>query len=493
MENSTSSIYYGTSKIRILFASLIQSSNTLFKIATMFLTYVATGGFGLTVLVAGYIASAARIFDGITDPIAAWFVPSVRSRFGVARPTVFLGYLLQFVTVLLLYHVCPGTGSVVVYAILYFINIIGYTLVNMGNELLQNIITNDPKKRPLVFRYSATVTTLVTMVLSLYRAKILFPKYGKMSLPFFEELSVFILVVTTIFVVVGLIAVAPVDNAENFEKNYHGATKFKLKDIWNLVIHNPAFIACFVSKATDKLASETASNTAVDTILFGIIIGNYAFSGDISIYNTIISLILIWVVTSRAKKSGNRAAYIRWCWISIITAIVTIIFMAVIDTTTIGASFIPSAIFILLYGMNRAFKSATNTTVNSMQVDIVDYEFYLHGKYLGPLVGSVSNILGKAFDSFSALIIAGCLGLLGYVETMPQPGDPLTSAVFWVTMFIWLGMPTLGFIASLIAMHWYPLTKEKMVEVQTANKARREQNAAAYEAEQATKENVGSK
>ena len=45
-------------------------------------------------------------------------------------------------------------------------------------------------------------------------------------------------------------------------------------------------------------------------------------------------------------------------------------------------------------------------------------------------------------------------------------------------------MPTLGFIASLIAMHWYPLTKEKMVEV------RREQNAAAYEAEQATKENI---
>jgi len=34
------------------------------------------------------------------------------------------------------------------------------------------------------------------------------------------------------------------------------------------------------------------------------------------------------------------------------------------------------------------------------------------------------------------------------------------------------------------------LTKEKMVEVQTSNKARREQNAAAYEAEQATKENI---
>lgn len=70
MENSTSSVYYGVSKPRIFLASMIQSSNTLFKIAMGSLTYIATGGFGLTVLLAGWIASAARIFDGITDPIA---------------------------------------------------------------------------------------------------------------------------------------------------------------------------------------------------------------------------------------------------------------------------------------------------------------------------------------------------------------------------------------------------------------------------------------
>ena len=33
MENSTSSVYYGVSKPRIFLASMIQSSNTLFKIA----------------------------------------------------------------------------------------------------------------------------------------------------------------------------------------------------------------------------------------------------------------------------------------------------------------------------------------------------------------------------------------------------------------------------------------------------------------------------
>lgn len=488
MENSTSSIYYGVSKPRIFLASMIQSSNTLFKIAMGSLTYIATGGFGLTVLLAGWIASSARIFDGITDPIAAWFVPKVRSRFGVASPTIFLGYFLQLVTVFLLYHVFPGkTTSAVLYAALYFINIIGYTLLNMGNELLQNIITNDPQKRPLVFRYSATVTSLVTMVYSLYRARILYPKYGEISLPYLKELTTVIFILATLMVVIGLIAAAPIDNATNFERDFHGATKFKLKDIWNLVAHNPAFITCFLSKATDKVASETASNSAISTLLFGIVIGNYAFSGDISVYNTIISLILIWVVTGRAKKKGNADAYVRWSWINIGMAAVTAIFMLTIDPKQISVSFVPTAIFIVLYGIIRAFKQATNASVNSLQVDIVDYEFYLHGKYLGPLVSSVSNVLGKIFDSVSSVIIAASLGMLGYVDTMPQPDDPMSNALLWVTLFLWLGIPALGSLASVIAMHWYPLTKEKMVEIQTANKARREQNAAEYEAEQAEK------
>ena len=96
-------------------------------------------------------------------------------------------------------------------------------------------------------------------------------------------------------------------------------------------------------------------------------------------------------------------------------AAVTALFMIVIDTTKISVSIVPTAIFVVLYGVMRAFKQATNASVNSLQVDIVDYEFYLHGKYLGPLVSSVSNVLGKIFDSISSVIIAGdVVPLVGY-------------------------------------------------------------------------------
>lgn len=139
----------------------------------------------------------------------------------------------------------------------------------------------------------------------------------------------------------------------------------------------------------------------------------------------------------------------------------------------------------------RAFKQATNASVNSLQVDIVDYEFYLHGKYLGPLVSSVSNVLGKIFGLYFLCDYCRMRECWAISVRCRNPGDAMSNALLGVALFLWLGIPAVGSLASVIAMHWYPLSKEKMVEVQTANKARREQNAAAYEAEQAAKENVG--
>ena len=47
-----------------------------------------------------------------------------------------------------------------------------------------------------------------------------------------------------------------------------------------------------------------------------------------------------------------------------------------------------------------------------------------------------------------------------------------------MTMLMWLGMMLIGWVASIIAMKWYPLSPEKMAEVQAANKQRRAENAA---------------
>ena len=57
--------------------------------------------------------------------------------------------------------------------------------------------------------------------------------------------------------------------------------------------------------------------------------------------------------------------------------------------------------------------------------------------------------------------------ICGYTSsTPPQPGDPATNGVFWVTMGVFFGLPLIGWAITLIAMKNCQLTKEEMVNVQ---------------------------
>lgn len=96
-----------------------------------------------------------------------------------------------------------------------------------------------------------------------------------------------------------------------------------------------------------------------------------------------------------------------------------------------------------------------------MYHDIADYEFYLTGKYEPGLVVATITMLGKIVSAAGGMITAALLATIGYVDNVPQPGDPATQKVFWITMLMWLGMMILGWVCSIIAMHWYPLTAER--------------------------------
>ena len=58
------------------------------------------------------------------------------------------------------------------------------------------------------------------------------------------------------------------------------------------------------------------------------------------------------------------------------------------------------------------------------------------------------------------------VAILGYTNTVPQVGDELTTGIFVVTMLLYNGMPILGWVISIVAMKFYPLTGEKMKEIE---------------------------
>ena len=83
------------------------------------------------------------------------------------------------------------------------------------------------------------------------------------------------------------------------------------------------------------------------------------------------------------------------------------------------------------------------------------------------MVTGTYSLVDKLISSFGAMLASVAIVIAGYQGTArPQPGDPATGAIFWVTMFVMYVVPILGWIVTLIAMKNCTLDREEMIRVQ---------------------------
>ena len=114
-------------------------------------SYSASIGYGITTAAVGIILTCSRILDGITDPLLAFVYDRVNTKFGKLRILLVTGYLIE---ALALYGMFTGFSSkglgLPVFALLYIVYIIGYTITNMTAQTIPAIMTNDPRQRPTI-------------------------------------------------------------------------------------------------------------------------------------------------------------------------------------------------------------------------------------------------------------------------------------------------------------------------------------------------------
>ena len=175
-----------------------------------------------------------------------------------------------------------------------------------------------------------------------------------------------------------------------------------------------------------------------------------------------------------AGKSGLKKALVQWTSIAIAAYAAMFIFMLVVDTLQITVNPVLKIIFIILFVACGAAKTACSCVTEPVRYDVIDYELSRSGRYMPAVVTTAYSFIDKLVSSLSTTIVAVVVALIGYTEAMPQATDPLTSPLFNVTMLLWLGIPVLGWICTLVAMKFYPLDKETMVEVQRKNQEIRE-------------------
>lgn len=455
---------------QIGFFALNNTATNVIMLLMGFVSYYATGIVGLSVVLVSSLLTSMRMFDAVTDPIIGFIIDKTNSKFGKFRPMILIGYTIMAISILTLYnglHLVPENIKLIGFIFLYGLYVIGYTFQTACTKAGQSCLTNDPAQRPLFTRFDSIYNLLLFALSAQYTSSYIVPKYGGFTMDAMKEFSSTYMIIAGIFTTLAIIGIWSKDRIEFFGTGSK-AIKVKITDYISVLKNNRPLQMLVVSAATDKLALQTSSNSAVMVMLYGIVMGNYSLYGEMSLITMIPSFLIILIGTKYASKFGSKKALVSFTWLSMVlyTALLLILFLGDPTKISLDNFSIMTVLWIVTFCLAKGASSISGGIVIPMIADCADYETYVSGKFVPGMIGTLFSFVDKMISSFATTIVGFGVAHLGYTSSMPQVGDAYTPALFWITMALFIGMPMLGWICSLIAMKFYELDEKKMNEIQ---------------------------
>lgn len=453
--------------------SLNNTATNLFHALTFYVGYYATGMLGVTTVLISNILTSMRIFDGITDPVIGYFIDKTDGKFGKFRPYMVIGWIIMTISMIMMYqvsHLLPKNTRFWFFLVMYSIYILGYTCQTAVTKAAQACMTNDPKQRPIFGAFDGTYTILHwNLLVPVYVNGYLLTKHGnKFSTSFFKEFLFTFIILSGILTILAIIGLYKKDRTEYFglcEKN----EPINLKNYLDILKNNRAIQMLIIAASTDKIAMTTSGNAAVGIMIYGIIMGDNTLQAKFAMLTIIPMIILLQICTQFARRLGIKKGLQYTATACIIIYSCIFLLLRFINTTNINANNllgIESLLFIALWSLGKGVQGASGALTINAIADCADYETYRTRRYVPAMMGTMFSFIDKLVSSLANTIIGLVVFLIGYRNAFPQIGDPYTEPLFYAATFLFLGMPILGWIASLIALKFYPLSREKMEEIQ---------------------------
>jgi Na+/melibiose symporter-like transporter len=311
---------------------------------------------------------------------------------------------------------------------------------------------------------------MVPMALNIIVYTKLMPAFGgSFNQEFLNVVCWLCMTISFIGVVLVCIGISEYDKPENF-KGTGRSERLKWKDMANVLRKNKPLQSYIVAASSDKIAQQASSASIVSTMLNGILIGDMGLATTLSMIGMLPSILFAVYGARYAGKHGHKESIVTWTRNCIIANIAMIAFFIItrktVGTVTISTMGVTMIAYVALTFITNGFSMCVTTAGTGFMADVIDYELDRSGKYIPAVITGTYSLVDKIVSSFSAAIATGCVALIGYTATMPQPTDPDTAGVFWMTMFLRYGLAILGWICTLIAMRRCKLDKAEMVNVQ---------------------------
>lgn len=448
-------------------------------------SYSASIGYGITTAAVGIILTCSRILDGITDPLLAFVYDRVNTRFGKLRVLMVAGFLIEAAALYGMFSAFSSKGfGLVTFSLLYVVYIIGYTVTNMTAQTIPAIMTNDPKQRPTIGVWTTAFNYLVPMIMTMVMNVVLLPMFGgEYNQAFLSAACNVTLLVAALGTVLVCLGVSAYDKPETFMGTKKSAP-LRMADIVEVLMHNKPLQCYIASNASDKLAQQVGSQAIINTLFNGILIGNMGLATILTVISMVPSIFFAAFGAKYVGKHGSKNGIVTWTYVSMIITAVLVLFFIFGTPSQIGVMGSPAMIiYVILNLLLNGSNMCITTSNTSYMADAIDYELDRSGRYIPAVVSGTYSLVDKLITSFAAVIATGAVALLGYTSTMPQPTDPCTSAIFWMTLSLKFGLPLIGWVITLVAMRDCPLTKEEMVCVQKRIAEKKDAAKAAFFAE----------
>ena len=506
------------------FYALNNTSTNTYMMLVSSISYFLIGIVGVGVVLAGSIVTIMRVWDGVTDPFVGYIVDKTNGKFGKNRPFIVAGQVIMILSTLVMFRLIPLIPSAArfgVFIVIYAVYIVGYTCQCVVTKSAQSCLTNDPKQRPVFSMFDSVYNiALMSLFFPVYLSGTLVPKFTITTAEAGEKIAALVaknpnlanvlttgengvqtlsafynpemwqymqLVFAGISVVFACFAIAGLWRKDRLK--YFGTgkvVKVGLKDYADVLAHNRGIQMLVVAAGSDKLALQCTGNSTVTICLFGIICGNYAFNASNSAITSIpIMLFSVFGIGYIARSLGQKKCLV----VGSIGAIVCAGLLAALvafggassmmlptfsltKLSTWGSLFAPGSwsmfgvLFVLLYIGMKGFSNLSGSIVIPMTADCADYETYRSGRYVPGLMGTLFSFVDKLISSLGATLVSIIFAIIGFKAALPTLETPYSGAILAATLFCYLGMPAIGWILNLVSMKFYPLTKEKMVEIQ---------------------------
>ncbi len=470
----------------VLFPMNNGATNVYYILTMNFIAYYANGVLGLLLAFATTMVTVMRVFDAFIDPIIGAIMDRTSTKWGKFRPFMVLGNGIMIISSLLLFFGVRVVSEdmmwlrYTLYVLFYVLYMVGYTFQTSVTRSGQTCLTNDPKQRPL-FTIFNTVASLIGMGLVQFLAPLV-TGGNYVTEQFFNIMIPLAIIVSAVMTILAVIGIAEKDRPEFYGIGGEGGgkEKVKVKEYAAILKANKELQRLMVAGAGCKLAFSIATNMTVLSMLYGAMMNNY---GGLYLPMMIIGYVFsapFFLLTVRtSQKKGQKASLVFYTKIALVmyAGVLVLLFLWKPGVASLNLSLthinLYTILFVLFFGIGYGAYYATADMPIPMVADCSDYETFRSGRYIPGIIGTLFSLVDKLVSSLGATIVGLAVTGIG-LSTLPDGTTPYSDGMHMLVIILFCVVPMLAWIATLIAMHGYKLTGDKMKEIQAVNAVRKD-------------------